>query len=178
MRYKILYSMTFLALLAGCAGVPPKLPGGVDQAPSPAPAGAQRSEALLQTLLSLGIEYRNGGRSPNHGFDCSGLVAHVFREAYGIELPHNTLAQSRMGVAVPLADLEPGDLVFYNTLGRAYSHVGIYLGDQRFVHAPKTGSSVRVESIRAAYWSRRFDGARRISPQDRVSAAPARFFPE
>ncbi|TAK52802.1 MAG: peptidoglycan endopeptidase [Betaproteobacteria bacterium] len=127
-------------------------------------AHAQRSEALLQALLSLGVEYRYGGTAPNQGFDCSGLVAHVFREAYGIQLPRNTRAQSEIGVPVSMAELEPGDLVFYNTLDRPFSHVGIYLGDSRFVHAPKTGSSVRVESLRTAYWSSRFDGARRIYP--------------
>ncbi len=167
MRHNILYSMAFSALLAGCAGAPPKAPVVAQpeswQRREPV-AHAQRSEALLQTLLALGVEYRYGGRAPNQGFDCSGLVAHVFREAYGIQLPHNTLAQSELGVPVSFAELEPGDLVFYNTLDRPFSHVGIYLGDSRFVHAPKTGSSVRVESLRTAYWSSRFDGARRIYP--------------
>jgi cell wall-associated NlpC family hydrolase len=159
--------MTFSAVLAGCAGAPPKAPLAAQpeswQRQEPV-AHAQRSEALLQTLLALGVEYRYGGRAPNQGFDCSGLVAHVFREAYGIQLPHNTLAQSELGVPISFTELEPGDLVFYNTLDRPFSHVGIYLGDSRFVHAPKTGSSVRVESLRTAYWSSRFDGARRIYP--------------
>jgi len=159
--------MAFSALIAGCAGSPPN--ASVATVPEalqrPAPAvRAQRAEALLQTLLALEIDYRSGGRSPNQGFDCSGLVAHVFREAYGMHLPHNTRAQSELGVQVSFADLEPGDLVFYNTLDRPFSHVGIYLGDSRFVHAPKTGSRVRVESVRSAYWSKRFDGARRINP--------------
>ena len=122
----------------------------------------QRAEALLQTLLMLGVDYRYGGKSPETGFDCSGLVAHVFREAYGIELPHNARAQSKMGMHVSLSELRAGDLVFYNTLNRPFSHVGIYLGDGRFVHAPKTGAQVRVEPIRGRYWMRRFDGARRI----------------
>ena len=167
MRHNILYSIAFSAAIGGCGGLPPKaiVAPAPSALPRPAPiAQAQRSEALLQTLLALGIEYRNGGRSPNHGFDCSGLVAHVFREAYGIRLPHNTRAQSELGVPVSFAELEPGDLVFYNTLDRPFSHVGIYLGDNRFVHAPKAGSSVRVESLRTAYWSNRFDGARRINP--------------
>jgi len=122
----------------------------------------QRAEALLQTLLMLGVDYRYGGKSPRTGFDCSGLVAHVFREAYGIELPHNARAQSEMGMRVSLSELRAGDLVFYNTLNRPFSHVGIFLGDGRFVHAPKTGAQVRVEPIRGKYWMRRFDGARRI----------------
>jgi cell wall-associated NlpC family hydrolase len=122
----------------------------------------QRAEALLQTLLALGLDYRYGGGSPESGFDCSGLVAHVFREAYGIQLPHNARAQSEFGVRVSLSELRAGDLVFYNTLNRPFSHVGIYLGDGRFVHAPKTGAQVRVEPINGSYWMRRFDGARRI----------------
>lgn len=167
MRHNILYSMAFSVLVAGCAGSLPKAPAAVqpEAFSRHAPAvRAQRAEALLQALLALGVEYRNGGRSPNQGFDCSGLVAHVFREAYGMQLPPNTRAQSELGIPVAFSELEPGDLVFYNTLDRPFSHVGIYLGDSRFVHAPKTGSSVRVESIRSAYWSKRFDGARRISP--------------
>ena len=113
-------------------------------------------------LMALGVDYRDGGRSHVTGFDCSGLVAHVFEEAYGIRLPRNALSQSEAGLPVSLDQLDPGDLVFYDTLGRPYSHVGIYLGDGRFVHAPKSGSSVRVESLRGAYWVKRFNGARRI----------------
>ncbi|MEX2241682.1 MAG: C40 family peptidase [Burkholderiales bacterium] len=139
--------------------MPPKLPPA-----DTGPMSEQRAEALLQTLLSLGVDYRYGGKSPESGFDCSGLVAHVFREAYGIELPHNARAQSEFGVRVSLSELRAGDLVFYNTLNRPFSHVGIYLGDGRFVHAPKTGAPVRVEPIDGTYWMRRFDGARRIRP--------------
>ena len=143
--------------MVGCASLPPEPP-----ARDTGPMSEQRAEALLQTLLMLGVDYRYGGKSPQTGFDCSGLVAHVFREAYGIELPHNARAQSEMGMRVSLSELRAGDLVFYNTLNRPFSHVGIYLGDGRFVHAPKTGAQVRVEPIRGRYWMRRFDGARRI----------------
>jgi len=141
----------------GCSTLPPELPKA-----ETAPVGEQRAEALLQTLLALGLDYRYGGSSPETGFDCSGLVAHVFREAYGIRLPQNARAQSEYGVRVSLSELRAGDLVFYNTLNRPFSHVGIYLGDGRFVHAPKTGAQVRVELIRGSYWMKRFDGARRI----------------
>ena len=148
-----------LAIIAGCGSAPVRLPP-----PDTGPMSEERAEALLQTLLQLGVDYRYGGNSPESGFDCSGLVAHVFREAYGIELPHNARAQSEYGVRVSLSELRAGDLVFYNTLNRPYSHVGIYLGDGRFVHAPKTGAQVRVESVSSRYWMRRFDGARRIRP--------------
>jgi cell wall-associated NlpC family hydrolase len=154
-----LYSLTF-AILAGCASTPPAPPR-----PETIPVGPERAEALLQALLTLGVDYRNGGRSPASGFDCSGLVAHVFREAYGIRLPHNARAQSELGVRVSLSELRAGDLVFYNTLNQPFSHVGIYVGDGRFVHAPKTGAQVRFEEVTARYWMRRFDGARRIQAQ-------------
>jgi len=156
MRYNFMVLLA-LVILIGCSTVPPEMPK-----PETAPVSERRAEALLQALLSLGLDYRYGGNSPETGFDCSGLVAHVFREAYGVRLPQNARAQSEYGVRVSLAELRAGDLVFYNTLNRPFSHVGIYLGDGRFVHAPKTGAQVRVEPIGGSYWMKRFDGARRI----------------
>ena len=150
-----MYFIGLAAILAGCAGI----------APPPAPArasAAERSEALLQAISALGVDYRYGGRNPATGFDCSGLVAHVYQEAWGVRLPRDTRGQSEAGVPVGVSDLEPGDLLFYNTQNRPYSHVGIYLGDGRFIHAPKTGARVRVESLDGSYWRPRFDGARRI----------------
>jgi cell wall-associated NlpC family hydrolase len=114
-------------------------------------------------LSSIGVDYKFGGASHVTGFDCSGLVVHVFREGYGINLPRNTYGQSQAGQPVTLEELLPGDLVFYNTLDRPFSHVGIYLGDGRFIHAPKTGAAVRIENVKSAYWSRRWNGARRIT---------------
>lgn len=134
-------------ILAACAAPPPK---------------PRNPEVVFQALASAGVPYKRGGDSRQTGFDCSGLVAHVYREAFGIQLPHNALAQSRMGKHVTLTGLEAGDLVFYNTERHPYSHVGIYLGDNRFIHAPKPGAAVRIEDMRAAYWSRRYDGARRV----------------
>ncbi len=169
MSRNILFYSVFLTALAGCSSFGPTLPAPV-QAPiapssaSPVPPHAERSEALLQALLALGLDYRYGGNSPVTGFDCSGLVAHVYLEAWNIRLPRNTSAQSKAGMPVSLAELQAGDLVFYDTLKRPYSHVGIYLGDGKFVHAPKTGAQVRVESLKSAYWAQRFNGARRIEP--------------
>lgn len=164
-----LFYITFLSLISGCAGFGPTLPAPLSataspQARSAPPPRAERSEALLQALLALGLDYQYGGNSPVTGFDCSGLVAHVYREAWGIRLPRNTLAQSESGVPVSLSELQAGDLVFYDTLKRPYSHVGIYLGDGRFVHAPKSGARVRIEYVKSAYWAQRFNGARRIEP--------------
>ena len=117
----------------------------------------------------LGVDYRRGGESPSSGFDCSGLVAYVYRQAFGIDLPHHTQAQSRQGKSVDRSKLLLGDLVFYNTERQPFSHVGIYLGDGRFVHAPRSGASVRVEKMASSYWTKRYDGARRILVESRDS---------
>lgn len=179
MPHKVLFLGIFAALISGCGSLAPapvaRLPpsGSPEPSGSPVPAAsaavparpqADRSEALLQALLALGIDYRPGGASPVTGFDCSGLVAHVYRQAWGLRLPQNARQQSQAGTPVGLADLQPGDLVFYDTLNRPYSHVGIYLGNGRFVHAPRSGARVRVESLRSTYWSTRFNGARRLDP--------------
>lgn len=124
----------------------------------------ERERPLVHAMQALGVKYRYGGRSPETGFDCSGLVAHIFERAWGVLLPPSTEALSKVGKAVRRKDLEPGDLVFYNTRNRPYSHVGIYLGDGRFVHAPRAGTTVRVESLDTSYWQARFNGARRLDP--------------
>ena len=170
MYCKSLFYCIFVATIAGCGSfgstIPSPVQAPVAAAPAPLapPNHPQRSEALLQALLALGLDYRYGGNSPVTGFDCSGLVAHIYLEAWNIRLPRNTGAQSKAGMPVSLAELQAGDLVFYDTLKRPYSHVGIYLGDGKFVHAPKTGAQVRVESLKSAYWAQRYNGARRIEP--------------
>jgi cell wall-associated NlpC family hydrolase len=113
----------------------------------------------------VGIRYKRGGLSPETGFDCSGFVSHVFQEGLGLVLPHNARAQSRSGDVVRKDQLQPGDLVFFNTMRRAFSHVGIYLGDNRFIHAPAPGGEVRVEDLRSRYWLARFNGARRVNAE-------------
>jgi len=162
----ILFLLIFTLQACGSVGpvAPPEKPAPVP-APVPPPR-AERSEAILQALLAIGIDYRYGGKSPATGFDCSGLVAHVYQEAWGITLPPTTAAQSRAGVPVSLAELRAGDLVFYDTLRRPYSHVGIYLGEGKFIHAPRTGAQVRIESLHSSYWAQRFNGARRIELED------------
>lgn len=124
-------------------------------------AGAQ--DLVLHALSLIGVHYRRGGDSPDTGFDCSGLVRHVFHEALGLLLPRSAREISRLGTSVGREDLRPGDLVFFNTLRRSFSHVGIYLGEHRFIHAPATGGEVRIEDMRQRYWTKRFNGARRIA---------------
>lgn len=119
------------------------------------------AQIALEALSLVGIRYRYGGNSPEQGLDCSGLVRHVFREA-GTDLPRTSDEMSRRGLPVDQQDLQPGDLVFFNTLNRAFSHVGIYLGNNQFVHAPSTGRNVRVENMDMTYWKTRFNGARRV----------------
>lgn len=123
-------------------------------------------EVLLNALNLKGIRYRYGGTSPETGFDCSGFVRYVFREAANISLPHNARAISQIGNIIGPDQLQPGDLVFYNTMKSAFSHVGIYLGNNRFIHAPSSGGGIRVVDMNDAYWSKRFDGARRITDID------------
>ncbi len=128
-------------------------------------ATSDRDRPLVHALQTVGVKYRLGGRSPDTGFDCSGLVVHVFERAWGVLLPPGTAALRRVGMPVmKLKELEPGDLVFYNTRNRPYSHVGIYLGEGRFLHAPRAGAKVRVENVMTPYWRQRFDGARRLDP--------------
>lgn len=117
-----------------------------------------------EAVRQVGIAYHYGGRSPETGFDCSGLVTHAFERAWGLELPRTARALAKAGKPVRFADLLPGDLVFYNTRNRPYSHVGIYLGEGRFVHAPRRGAKVRIESLKTRYWRTRFNGARRLEP--------------
>lgn len=117
---------------------------------------------LDQALELLGIRYRRGGASPESGFDCSGFVRHVYNESVGLLLPHNAKAISQQGERVEKTELKPGDLVFFNTMRRAFSHVGIYLGNNLFVHAPRSGAKVRIEDMSDSYWTRRYNGARRI----------------
>jgi hypothetical protein len=133
------------------------------------------SELAMRAMGMIGIRYKYGGGTPELGLDCSGLVRYVFKETWGVNLPRTSEEISKVGQRVETDELQPGDLVFYNTLRRSFSHVGIYLGDQKFVHAPAAGGRVRIESMEVAYWKKRFNGARRISDPQRSAThtAPA-----
>jgi cell wall-associated NlpC family hydrolase len=129
---------------------------------SAAPQAATREGPISHALRALGTRYRYGGASPETGFDCSGLIAHVFEQA-GRAVPRTAAEQSRVGTPVKRANLAPGDLVFYNTRNAPYSHVGMYVGNGRFVHAPKPGAKVRIERLDTPYWSARYNGGRRLN---------------
>lgn len=131
-----------------------------------------RASALVTSAMSaIGVPYRRGGESADTGFDCSGFVRATFEQAMGLVLPRRAEEQAAAASKISRADLQPGDLVFFNTLRRAYSHVGIYLGDGQFIHAPRTGSRVRVESMELSYWKKRFNGARRVPGVETDAAA-------
>jgi cell wall-associated NlpC family hydrolase len=123
-------------------------------------SGAQ--DVAMYALGLIGVNYRFGGSTPDTGLDCSGLVRHVFEEVTGVSLPRTAKEMSALGSKVTPANLQPGDLVFFNTRRFAFSHVGIYLGDNRFVHAPSQGSEVRIAQLDQAYWQKHFNGARRV----------------
>ncbi len=131
--------------------------------PEPPPTPLQRMNEVAFYALSLAdTPYRYGG-SQSNSFDCSGFVQHVFLNTLGIKLPRTSIEISRVGDEVQAALLQPGDLVFFNTSAQPYSHVGIYLGEQRFVHAPSSGKAIMVTSMQASWWRKRYNGARRIT---------------
>lgn len=128
--------------------------------------GRSAGDLVTSAMSLIGVPYRWGGQSVEDGFDCSGLIRHVFESAAGLILPRTAAEQARhQGMAkIDKSKLEPGDLVFFNTRRAKYSHVGIYVGEGKFVHAPRRGATVRVDALDAKYWRTRFDGARR--PKD------------
>ena len=123
---------------------------------------ADASQLVTNALGFLGVPYRRGGNSADTGFDCSGLVRTLYEQTAGLLLPRKASDQAAVTEKIDKKELQPGDLVFFNTMRRAFSHVGIYIGNGKFVHAPRPGGEVRVEDLGASYWTRRFDGARRV----------------
>ena len=119
-------------------------------------------DVILQGLKLVGVRYRFGGNDEDSGLDCSGFVRLVFKDSLGAQLPRTAAEMSQVGERIDTSQLKPGDLVFFNTMRRTFSHVGIYLGDSHFLHAPRSGAEVRVESMEDSYWIKRYNGARRI----------------
>jgi cell wall-associated NlpC family hydrolase len=133
------------------------------------------SDLAIAALNFIGVPYRRGGESADEGFDCSGFTRHIFEHTLGLALPRRADDQASAPGIMKIArdELRPGDLVFFNTLRRTFSHVGIYLGDGKFIHSPRSGSEVRVEDMRSTYWASRFTGARRAQALDGGSSEPA-----
>jgi cell wall-associated NlpC family hydrolase len=171
-----------LALLAdkGLAAAPATAPSaGSSEPAAPDLLGKvheQASDMVLSAMNFIGVHYRRGGASAESGFDCSGFTRHVYEMSLGLVLPHRADAQAAAPglVAVKREELKPGDLVFFNTMRRTFSHVGIYIGDNRFIHAPRRGKDVRTDDLGFAYWARRFTGARRVEALDPPAEMQAR----
>lgn len=128
-----------------------------------APGEEAVGDLLLQAMSLLGVAYRFGGSSPETGLDCSGFIQYVFRKSLRVNLPRTSAEMARAGRVIERDELAPGDLVFYNTRGFQYSHVGLYLGGNKFIHSPRTGKSVEVVNMANSYWVQRFNGARRVN---------------
>jgi len=168
-------------LLAACSSAPwqpahhPGRRGGGHRALAHLPHFVDHStgheEIPIEAMSLVGVPYRWGGNTPEGGFDCSGLVQYVVARATSIQLPRTTADMSRYGEPVQPEGIAAGDLVFFNTTGRPHSHVGIYVGKLRFVNAPSTGGTVRLDSLENTYWGSRFDGIRRVVPARAPAAA-------
>ncbi|NPT45131.1 peptidoglycan endopeptidase [Paraburkholderia sp. 1N] len=184
---RLAFSLLTVLLLAACAGAPQQTSRGPgssvvvtnDAYHAPPPGfpnfvdhSIGREEISIQAMSLVGIPYRWGGNTPDSGFDCSGLVRYVVSRAASVNLPRTTADMSGRGESIEPDEIAPGDLIFFNTTGRAHSHVGIYVGKLRFVNAPSTGGTVRLDYLTNPYWAKRFDGIRRVAAP---AATPAPF---
>ena len=147
------------------------LPAAADETPAveadtyltlPATGDEAALNIIDRALELLGVRYKRGGNTPETGFDCSGFVDHVFREATGLVLPRSSREIGKVGMPVDKEELKPGDLVLFRTVRNAVSHIGIYVGDYLFIHAPRQGEKVRLADLRERYWVKRYSGARRV----------------
>jgi cell wall-associated NlpC family hydrolase len=154
---KILFAVSLLLLLTACGSNPPRTQ-----------EGGNGGELIPYAKSLIGTPYHYGGESPSTGFDCSGFVRHVYHHTEGIELPRSALAMSRVGTRIKANQMQPGDLVFYSTQGTPYSHVGIFLGNAKFIHAPSTGKKVEIVDMSMHYWQEHYNGARRVSAKTNI----------
>jgi hypothetical protein len=171
------FLLIIVLALAACSSAPTRressagMPTGAAprafKPPASLPAFVDHSvgeeEVSIQAMSLVGVPYRWGGNTPDAGFDCSGLVRYVVARAARVELPRTTGEMSLVGNSIEPGEVAPGDLIFFNTTGRPHSHVGIYVGGYRFVNAPSTGGTVRIDYISNPYWAKRFDGIRRVA---------------
>ena len=177
------FYLLLTVLLAACSSAPLRNSSGTSNgggtygtskprpAPSPAESGLPEfvdhsvgtEEISIEAMSLVGVPYRWGGNTPESGFDCSGLVDYVVRRAASVNLPRTTEQMGGVGSTISPDEIAPGDLIFFNTTGRAHSHVGIYVGQYRFVNAPSTGGTVRLDYVTNPYWAKRFDGIRRVA---------------
>lgn len=161
-----LFILLLMSVLTACSSVP-KNNKSISTKPVNPPTeqkivldshSSAREEITLFSLGLLNIQYQWGSQKPDFGLDCSGLVAYVYQNAVNIKLPHKASIQATYGKEIEIKDIQAGDLIFFNTTGKDYSHVGIYIGDNKFIHAPKKGDSVKV-SLFQNYYRKKFQKA-------------------
>lgn len=163
---KPVLTLFFLLLLSACGTTRHDVPEAV----APGSDEAQMNNLAIYAMSLYDTPYQYGGKSRINGFDCSGFVQYVFQNSLGLLLPRTSAEMSHMGVPLATDQLRPGDLVFFNTTHSPYSHVGIFIGDNRFVHAPRSGKAIMITSMAEKYWHARYEGARRITPGQRFAA--------
>jgi len=151
------FLLPLILLLSACASTPPA------EKPNVISESSASIDVVMFAMSLAETPYRYGGNSVETGFDCSSFVGHVYKNSVGIELPRSSQELSQVGKLLDRSQLQAGDLVFFNTQHRANSHVGIYVGEGKFVHAPRTGARIRVENMNENYWLSRYNGARRIT---------------
>ena len=160
---RVWIALLLLTLISACSTAPIRQGKYKGKTPQNVSVGAGPNRAMaVYAMQLLGTPYRYGGSSPAEGFDCSGLVQYSGKKSLGVSLPRRSVEQAGSGERIDMNQLKAGDLLFFNTSGEANSHVGIYLGQTYFVHAPSSGGAVRVEDYTLDYWQTRFSGARRI----------------
>ena len=154
-------------LLSACGSAPQKVSQyrprpSQDKSLSALKADGAGREILMYTLGLLDLDYKFGGSNPEAGLDCSGMVSYIYLNAVGVKLPHN--AAQIAGLARPISNsqMQVGDLVFFNTLNRPFSHMGVYIGENKFVHAPHTNSAIRIDRLDNSYFAAHFEGARTL----------------
>ena len=154
---QILVASVLSLLLVACGSTPaPRASSSADR-----PLASEKGmDVVIFALGLIDTNYRFGGKNPEAGFDCSGMVSYIYRQAADVRVAGSAADIARHGRPVDRAELRPGDLVFFNTRNAPYSHVGIYIGDDRFVHAPSTRGQVRIDKLAASYYAQRFQTAR------------------
>ena len=171
-----LFATPFLALAAPDSDVGGEVSRGSELSQFKAQVKSNKAEKtdlmVGQAMSLLGVPYKRGGNSADNGFDCSGFVRYLYESSVGRLLPRRAEEQAATTEKIDRNELNPGDLVFFNTMRRTFSHVGIYIGDGKFIHAPSKGKAVRVDDLRESYWKKRFTGARRV--QDEGPAGPVK----
>ena len=162
MRLPVLIPLSLIAaLLAACGSPGPRPPASTETiAQASRPVSAKGYEVVMYAMGLIDTGYRFGGKNPEAGLDCSGMVSYIYGQAAGLKVSGSAADIARNGRPIARNELRPGDLVFFNTLNRSLSHVGIYIGDTRFIHAPSTNGRVRIDRLSDSYYAQRFEAAR------------------